>query len=128
MDLGARLSAQHLTVNLRHLDTLELGNITALLFREAAALSVRGLGTLGSGNSLAFFLLYSIALPLLDIVTLFLWHVPALLGSDITALLLIVNLLADLSCHGITFLAVNGFAFLAVDSVTLTAGHIPAFL
>ena len=105
------------------------------MLREAAALSVRGLGTLGSGNSLAFFLLYSIALPLLNIVALLLGHilalllghVPAFLGSDITALLLVVDLLADLSCYGITFLAIDSFAFLAVDSVTLTAGHILKF-
>merc|ERR1719462_629302 len=126
-DLGARLSAQHLTVNLWHLDALELGHIIALLFGEAAALSVGGLGTLGSRNSLAFFLLYSIALPLLDIVALLLGHalalllghVPAFFGSDITALLLVVDLLADLSCYGITFLAIDSFAFLAVDSLTL---------
>jgi hypothetical protein len=75
-------------------------------------------------------------LPLLDIVALFLghvlaillWHVPAFLGSDITALLLVVVLLANPSCHRITFLAIDSFAFLAVDSITLTAGHIPAFL
>merc|ERR1712235_65741 len=47
---------------------------------------------------------------------------------DITALLLVVVLLAHPSCHRITFLAVDSFAFLAVDSVTLTVGHIPAFL
>ena len=105
------------------------------MLREAAALSVGGLRTLSSRNSLAFFLLYSSALPLLDIVTLFLrhvlalflGHVPAFLGSDITALLLVVVLLANPSCHRITFLAIDSFAFLAVDSVTLTVGHILKF-
>ena len=74
-------------------------------------------------------------MPLLDIVALFLGHVlalllghvPAFLGSDITALLLVVDLLADPSCYVITFLAIDSFAFLAVDSVALTVGHILKF-
>merc|ERR1712112_604898 len=36
----ARPSVQILTLNLRHLDTLELGDISTLLLREAATLSV----------------------------------------------------------------------------------------
>ena len=71
---------------------------------------------MSSWNSLALFLLYSLTLPLLDIVTFLLGHILALLGGNITALLLVVNLLADLFSHWV--------AFLAIDSLTLTTRNI----
>ena len=75
---------------------------------EAATLSVGSFGALSSWNSLAFFLLHGLALPLLDIVALFLWYILALLGGHITALLLVMNLLADLFGNWVAFLAING--------------------
>merc|ERR1719322_720597 len=118
--LGTGLSAEHLTVNLGNLDTLELGHISAFLLGEASTLPVRSLRAFGPWNSLALFLLHGLTLPLVDLVALLLGHVPALLGGNIAALLLVVNLLADLLSHWVTFFSVNSFAF--------ATWLIPAFL
>jgi len=130
------LSAKHLTVNLGNLDTLELGHIATFLFREAATLPVGGFGALSPWDGLAFFLLHSFTLPLLNVITFLLGNIvalllgciSALLGGHITALLRVTNLLADLLGHWVSLSSINGLAFLTVDSLALTAIHIPAFL
>ena len=64
------------------------------------------------GNGLAFFLLNSSALPLLDVIALLFWNISALLGDNITTNLSIGSLLADLSFHWVTLLAIDCLAFL----------------
>ena len=96
-----------------YLDTLELGHISAFLLGEASTLPVRSLRALCPWNSLALFLLHGLALPLVDLVALLLWHVPALLGCNIATLLLVVNLLANLLSHWVTFFSINSLAFAA---------------
>ena len=66
--LPTRLAAELLAVNLGHLDTPHLRFIEALLAGEAAALTVSSLLAVGPGDVLAFLLLHSLALPLIDIL------------------------------------------------------------
>merc|ERR1719322_1842922 len=82
--LRTGLSAEHLTVNLGNLDTLELGHICAFLLGEAATLPVGSLRAFGPWNSLTLLLLHGLALPL-----------------------------ADLLSHWVTFFSVNSLAFAA---------------
>merc|ERR1719474_2163312 len=96
--------------NLWHLDTLELWDIRALLFRKAATLPVGDFRALSPWNSLAIFFLNSLALPLLDLSAFFLGHILALLGPDVTANLVAVNLLADLFGYRVALLAINSLA------------------
>jgi len=115
---------------------LELWDIRAFLLGEAATLSVGGFGALSPWNGLAFFLLHSFTLSLLNVVAFLLGNIlalllgciSALLGGHITALLGVSNLLADLLGHWVAFSSINCLAFLAIDSLALTAIHIPAFL
>merc|ERR1712048_1014711 len=135
-NLLAMLTAQHLAVNLWHLTTLELRNISTLLSGEGATLSGSGFRALSSRNVLALFLLDSLALSLLDVGTFFLGNLAAfflghitafllgnlatLLGRNLSALLRVVDLLADLLVDGITLPSVDG--------ITLALRDILAFL
>merc|ERR1719486_521796 len=135
-DLLAGLAAQLLAVDLGHLDTSHLGDIGALLAGEAAALTVSCLLAVSPGDVLAFLLLNSLALPLIDILALLPGHLAALLlgllrallGSDVTAHLGVVDLLTDLAGHGVADLGVDSVAFLLISSGALLAGDVPAFL
>merc|ERR1719309_1655235 len=109
-----------LAFDLWYLDALELWNISALLFRKAAALPVGDFRALGPWNSLAFFFLHSVTQPLLNLSAFFLGYILALLGPDVTANLVVVNLLADLFGHRVALLAIN--------SLALATWNIPAFL
>ena len=62
---------------------------------------------------MAFFLLYSSALPLLDVIAFFLRNISTLLGDNITANLGVGSLLTDLSLHWVTLLAINSLALSA---------------
>ena len=86
---------------------MKLRDISTLLLGKGAALPVGGLGALGPWNSLAFLLLDSLTLPLLNFGAFFLGHVLAFLGSDVTADLLVVNLLTDLLGYGVTLLTID---------------------
>jgi len=85
---------------------------------------------------LAFFLLHSFTLPLLNvitfllgnIVTLLLRCISALLGGYITTLLGVANLLTDLLGNWVALPSIDSLAFLAIDSLALTAIHIPTLL
>jgi len=135
-DLGTLLPVEHLTVHLGHLATLQLRGISAFLSGEGATLTGGGLGTLGGGYVLAFFLLDSLALPFLNIGTFFLGHLAtlllgnilALLGGNLPALLGVVNLLTDGLVDGAALVGVDGVALLGQDCVTLPLGDILAFL
>jgi len=106
------------------------------LLGEAATLPVGGFGALSPWNGLAFFLLHSFTLPLLDVIAFLLGNIlalllgciSALLGGHIAALLGVSNLLTDLFGHWVALPSINSFAFLAIDSLALTTIHIPAFL
>ena len=131
-DLLAGLPAELLAVDLGHLDTPHLGDIGALLAGEAAALTVSGLLTVSPGDVLAFLLLNSLALPLIDILAVFPGHLTALLlgllgallGGDVTAHLLVVNLLTDLAGHRGADLGVDCVAFPLVSGGALLAGNV----
>merc|ERR1719516_447222 len=73
-----------------------------------------------SQNTRSHLLLDSLTLPLLNLGAFFLGYILALLGPDVTANLFVVNFLADLLGHGVTFLA--------IDSLTLATRNIPALL
>jgi len=82
------------------------------------------------------FLLGDIATFFLGNIFAFLFRdVTALLGWNISTLLRVVNLLADLLVDGVALLGVNSVAFFTIDSITLlsvdsvafTLGHILAF-
>ena len=134
------LSVGHLAVNLGHLATLEFRNISTFLSGEGATLSGGRFGALSSRNVLAFFLLDSLALPVLnigtflsgDIATFFLGNVlaflfgdvTALLGWNIPALLGVVDLLTDLAGHGGADLGVDGVTFPIVVSGALLTGNV----
>merc|ERR1712037_486148 len=135
-NLLAGLTVELLAVDLRHLDTSHLGDIGALLAREAVALTLGDCLTVCLGDVLTFLPLHSLALPLIDILALLnrdlaallLGLLRALLGSDVTADLGVVNLLTHLAGHGVADLGVDGVAFSLVRSGTLLAGNIPALL
>jgi len=135
-DLLARLAAELLAVDLGHLDASHLGDIGALLSGEAAALTVSSLLAVSPWDVLAFLFLHSVALPLIDILALLPGHLAALLlgllrallGSDVTAHLGVVDLLTDLAGHGVADLGVDSVAFLLISSGALLAGDVPAFL
>ena len=59
-----------------------------------------------------------------QLATLLLGLLGALLGGDVTAHLLVVNLLTDLAGHGGADLGVDGVTFLLVDSIALLTGNI----
>ena len=100
--------------------------------RELAALTLGDLLAVSPGDVLALFLLDSVALPLVDLLAvlpgnlaaLLLGLLGALLGCDVTAHLLIVDLLADLAGHGLADLGVDGVAFLLIGSGALLAGNV----
>merc|ERR1711910_58468 len=52
----------------------------------------------------------------------------ALLGGEVTAHLLVVDLLADLAGHGGADLSVDGVTFPVVSGGALLAGNVPALL
>ena len=128
----AGLAVELLAVNFRHLDTPKLGDIGALLAGEVTALTLSSLLAVSPGDVLAFLLLNSLALPLIDILALLPGHLAALLlgllrallGSDITAHLLVVNLLADLAGHGGADLGVDSVALPLVSGRALLAGNV----
>merc|ERR1719312_824332 len=135
-NLLAGLAVKLLAVDLRHLDASHLGDVGALLAGELTALMLRDSLAVSLRHVLAFLLLNSLALPLVDIITdllgdlatLLLGLLGALLGCDVTANLLVVNLLAHLSGHRVTHLCVHGVALLLVGGRTLLTGNVPAFL
>jgi len=135
-DLLAGLAVQLLAVNLGHLDTPQFGDIGALLARELAALTLGDLLAVSPGDVLALFLLDSVALPLVDLLAvlpgnltaLLLGLLGALLGCDVTAHLLIVDLLADLAGHGGADLGVDSVALPLVSRGALLTGNVPALL
>jgi len=86
-DFLTGLSVGHLAVNLGHLATLEIRNISTLLSGEGATHPGGRFGALGSGNILAFFLLDSLALSLIDIGTFFSGDIPTIFLGNVTALL-----------------------------------------
>ena len=100
--------------------------------RELAALTLGDLLAVGPGDILAFLLLDSLALPLIDILAVFPGHLTALLlgllgaflGSDITAHLLVVDLLADLAGHGGADLGVDSVALPLVSRGALLTGDV----
>ena len=93
---------------------------------------VGGLRTLSPGNSLAFLLLHSLALPLIDVIadllrdlaTLLLGLLRALLGADFTADLLVVNLFAHLAAHRVADLGVDSVALLLIGGGALLARNV----
>merc|ERR1712114_108816 len=130
-NLLTMLTIQHLAVNLGNLTALEFRNVSALLSRERATLSGSSFRALSSWNILALFPLDSFTLPLLDVgtfllgnlTTLFLWHVVALLGRNLPALFRVVDLLTDLLVDGVTLLGIDSVTFLAIDSIALLGVH-----
>merc|ERR1719452_150782 len=68
--LLARLPVQLLAVDLRHLDTPELGLVAALLLGEGPALPLGDLAALAPGHIRALLPLHSLALPLIDLLAL----------------------------------------------------------
>ena len=131
-DLLAGLAAELLAVDLGHLDTPHLGDIGALLAGEAAALTVSCLLAVSPGDVLAFLLLHSLALPLIDILALLPGHLAALLlgllrallGSDVTAHLRVVDLLTDLAGHRGADLGVDSVALPLIGGGALLAGDV----
>ena len=81
---------------------------------------------------MAFLLLHSLALPLIDIIadflgdlaTLLLGLLRALLGADFTADLRVVNLLTHLASHGVADLGIDSVALLLIAGGALLAGNI----
>jgi len=134
-NLLAMLTVQHLAVDLGDLTALEFRNVSALLSGEGATLSGSSLGALSSRNVLALFLLDGLTFPLLDVGTFFLRNLTTLFLGDVTALLLgdlatllgrnlsallrVSNLLTDLLVDGVALLAVDSVTFFAINSVTL---------
>merc|ERR1719452_246538 len=135
-NLLAGLAVELLAVDLGHLDTPHLGDIGALLAGELAALTLRDILAVSPGDILAFLLLHSLALPLIDVIadllgdlkTLLLGLLRALLGGDVTADLLVVNLLADLAGHRVADLGVDSVTLLLIGGRALLAGNVPALL
>merc|ERR1719489_114676 len=135
-NLLAGLAVELLAVDLRHLDASHLRDIRALLARKAVALTLGDGLTVSLGDVLAFFSLHSLALPLIDILTLLnrdlatllLGLLRALLGGDVTADLRVVNLLAHLAGHRVADLGVDSVALPLVRSGALLTRNIPAFL
>ena len=131
-NLLAGLAVELLAVDLGHLDASHLRDIGALLAGEAVALTLRDGLTVCPGDVLAFLLLHSLALPLIDVIadllgdlaTLLLGLLRALLGADFTADLLVVNLLTHLTGHGLADLGVHCVALLLVSGGALLAGNI----
>ena len=87
-NLGTSLSGEHLAVNLGHLGTLDVRDVSALLLGEAAALSLGSLGALGPGGGVTLLLVDSLTLLLGDIVALLSGLIATLLLGHIMALFL----------------------------------------
>ena len=88
--------------------------------------------TVSLGNILTFLLLDSLTLPLIDVIAdlfgdlaaLLLGLLRALLSGDVTADLLVVNLLADLAGHGVADLGIDSVTLLLIAGGALLAGNI----